>query len=437
MKRENKGHTSIYVQLGRLLLLSSVLAAICYVVLDRIGMSVIDYYIYDGRYVEEQNAHYISKLVEFVDKEKIATSDSKKLDVWVKEQEILTLEIYKNNIQVFTSNDPNKEESANRIEMSEESWIGYAQVQFADGAADVMVTGIYSYQLRLYTRIFVIILSFIFLIVVVLLGIRRKVEDIRRLSHDLEILEGGNLDYQIHVKGRDELADLAQGVESMRLSFRNLVQTEADIVKKNQKVITEMSHDLRTPVTSILLYLEIIKNKPNMEPDLLQHYLGIIEQKAQQMRQVSENLFSYSLVAEEMTLTHLLPLSHAVEVMCEGLTLQGLSVEVVAEEELMDIELPSDSILRIMDNLQSNIIKYGDPAFPVRIGLKEDEKWLELSVSNKIGERSLSASNGIGLQSIERMVVQLGGDYAVHEEQGWFCVCIHFSKSQGELQHLS
>ena len=84
---------------------------------------------------------------------------------------------------------------------------------------------------------------------------------IRKLSKEIEILEGGNLEYKITVNGKDELAALAGGLECMRESFRNQSIQEAEIVRENQKIVTQMSHDLRTPLTSIMLYTELTEKR--------------------------------------------------------------------------------------------------------------------------------------------------------------------------------
>lgn len=85
---------------------------------------------------------------------------------------------------------------------------------------------------------------------------------ILQLKDEIEILEGGSLDYPITIKGKDELAALAKGLDNMRKSFAGLIDQEGKMVQENQRIITEMSHDLRTPVTSIILYTEILKREP-------------------------------------------------------------------------------------------------------------------------------------------------------------------------------
>lgn len=128
-------------------------------------------------------------------------------------------------------------------------------------------------------------------------GIRKKIEYILKLRDEVEILEGGSLDYEITIEGSDELASLAGGLDSMRASLLRLMEQETQLVKENQKIITEMSHDLRTPITSIMLYTEILKTGKYQDGAQLTEYLGKIDRKARRMKQLTDRLFAYSLTS--------------------------------------------------------------------------------------------------------------------------------------------
>lgn len=65
-------------------------------------------------------------------------------------------------------------------------------------------------------------------------------------------------------------------------------------------MITDMSHDLRTPLTSIMIYTEILKKKKYKDEEQMQEYIEKIEQKTQRIKQLSERIFEYSLVTSEM-----------------------------------------------------------------------------------------------------------------------------------------
>src|SRR5699024_3208320 len=192
----------------------------------------------------------------YIDQNHLSSRDAQELNDWVKSQKILYVQIYKDGIRVFDSAYPNEEIWEAEIEATDQEWETIYTLTFSDGTAQVSVVGNYAYQIFIYVYIAEIVICFGIFLLLVLLGIRKRMGYIRKLSQEVEILEGGSLDYPITVKGNDELATLAFGLDSMRKSFQELLNQEAKMVQENQRIVTEMSHDLRTPITSILLYTE-------------------------------------------------------------------------------------------------------------------------------------------------------------------------------------
>mgnify|MGYP002226093174 FL=1 len=82
-----------------------------------------------------------------------------------------------------------------------------------------------------------------------------------QLSEEIQAMEGGDLDHPITVQGSDELTTLASSLDSMRLTLRQQHEDEAAAAAKVKNLITEMSHDLRTPLTTLLLYTEILRHR--------------------------------------------------------------------------------------------------------------------------------------------------------------------------------
>ena len=91
--------------------------------------------------------------------------------------------------------------------------------------------------------------------------------------------EGGSLDYSITVKGKDELAMLAEGIENMRIAFQSLLNQEMEMMKENQRIVIEMSHDIRTPVTAIMLYSEILQKEQYKTEEQRKEYVKKINKK--------------------------------------------------------------------------------------------------------------------------------------------------------------
>ncbi len=177
----------------------------------------------------------IRKLQQYIERNQLTSRDAESLDSWVKKQRILTIRIYKDGIQVFDSEYPQQELWEEEIAAGDYEWENYYSVKFVDGEAQAYIWGLYAYQFYNYALIMRIMFSFILFLILVLLGIRRKMNYILKLSEEIELLEGGSLDYKITVKGKDELTALAEGLDNMRLSFRSLIKREADIVRESQR----------------------------------------------------------------------------------------------------------------------------------------------------------------------------------------------------------
>ena len=144
-----------------------------------------------------------------------------------------------------------------------------------------------------------ILLAVILLVVIMILGMRKPVRYIGRLKAECEILGSGDLDYQVTVQGKDELSLLARGLDNMRIALRESNEKEAELTAANRRMITEMSHDLRTPLTSLLIYTEILGKEAVKDPQQLMEYVRKIEKKARQIKRLSDNIFEYALITEE------------------------------------------------------------------------------------------------------------------------------------------
>lgn len=120
-------------------------------------------------------------------------------------------------------------------------WEEYYDIRFSDGGAEVTLFGFYEFrfmQIALFTALG---LSFFIFFLIVMLGIRKSMRYIRLLGKEIGILEGGNLDYQVTIQGRDELADLAKGLDSMRQAFYNLLsETTSYLEQKGFSVQLEL-----------------------------------------------------------------------------------------------------------------------------------------------------------------------------------------------------
>lgn len=422
---------SIYLQLLRLLIVSALTAVVIFFLIDLISTWLIGGYFESTDYVERHNQSYIQKLQSYIDRNNLSSRDAQSLDHWVKSQKILYVQIYKDGIQVFDSAYPEEEIWEAEIEATDLTWENNYVLNFSDGQAQINILGNYTYQIFIYSYIAEIVICFGIFLLLVLLGIRKKMAYIRLLSQEVEILEGGGLDYPVTVRGNDELASLALGLDSMRKSFQELLEQEARMVQENQRIVTEMSHDLRTPVTSMLLYAEILKREDHR--DRQKEYIEKIEGRARRMKQLTDHLFEYSLLAERTEVEMEEPELYEVlfydlfSETCSYLEQHGFQVEFHVKWMEKKLRISTEYLLRIMDNITSNVMKYADPSHPVRISSIEEEHLAGFSFENKVLlPREDVESTGIGIQSIRNMMMKMRGKCQAEQKQDFFCMTLLF-----------
>ena len=200
---------SIYFQLFQLLILAALVSGLFFLVTNWAGDSLLNWFYISSNYEEKKNGEYIGRLQEYVSQNQLSTEDTKELTEWVRRQRVVALQLYKNGILMYDSEYPDQDMEAEQIEAGDYEWTVYYPVQFSDGEAEISIYGMYFYQYYNYAVIAELLLSFALFVGIVMLGIRYKIRYIRKLSSEIEILEGGSLDYEITVKmyGKDSKGD--------------------------------------------------------------------------------------------------------------------------------------------------------------------------------------------------------------------------------------
>lgn len=432
---------SLYFKLAGLLLAAVAVSGLFFVVINYAGEQMITKIFSDSSHIEKLSEAYIQDLQDYIDETKAASNDSEKLTEWVRKQKIVSIQVYKDEILTYDSNYPDAAVEDAEAEGAYYEWEYYYTAEFADGTADVFLYGFFSYPLYSYAMTAEILLAVILLVAIVILGIRRPVKYIGRLKDECEILGNGNLDYQVTVQGRDELALLAQGLDNMRMALRESNEKEAEITAANRRMITEMSHDLRTPLTSLLIYTEILGKKAAKDPRQAMEYVRKIEKKARQIKRLSDNIFEYALITEEtkaelgdpQTLRELFydPLSEMTAYLGErGYTVE-LRPDTGSGSERRQIRVNEEYINRIMDNIVSNIEKYADKSMPVRIENIYTEEYGGLAFRNGIScstedRRKTEGSTNIGLHNVEKMMKNMDGYCRVKQTECIFEIALMF-----------
>ena len=146
--------------------------------------------------------------------------------------------------------------------------------------------------------IFFTVLLFLFLVLLLIccfyLFTNRRMRYFEDIHNTLEDIAGGDLDIKIPVRGTDELSELAMTVNHMTSQLKSLQEEEKRWEKTKNEMVTNVSHDLRTPLTSILGYLELIAKGNYTDEEALEHYADVAYNKCTNLKTLVDDLFEYS-----------------------------------------------------------------------------------------------------------------------------------------------
>lgn len=426
---------SLYFQLIILLVISGAVALAVFYGLNTVGENVVYYYYNHSNYSAKREKNYVAELQNYVSSNELKSSDTDELSQWVTEKAvIISLWLYKDNALIFDSDYPdNATYSSEPAYLDENNGSRFYTIEFADGEVEAGISGVFDYQLYNYASFGEMLLAFSIFILMVLIGIRKKMEYIRKLSKEIQILEGGNLEYKITVTGKDELAALAGGLNCMRESFRRQTIQEAEIVRENQKIVTQMSHDIRTPLTSIMLYTELLKKGTYKNEEQFREYIEKIERKTRRMKQLADNLFEYSLVSSDQEIeleeaeNEKILFYDLFSETTSYLEQQGYQVDFLVNWNEVRLKINTDYISRILDNVTSNIQKYADKSCPVTIGSVKNGNMEGFYFENRTAVLTdETESTGVGIQSIKNMMAKMGGRCITGMENGVFRLTLYF-----------
>lgn len=291
--------------------------------------------------------------------------------------------------------------------------------EFADGTYQVYLAE--NSETRLYELVQAAgaVLAVVVFVALVLIYNSRMIWHIRRLSRQVGLVSRGDLEWEIRPETQDELGALAGDVNQMRLSILDKLQREEQAWEANHQLLTALSHDVRTPLTALMGYLEVLQEDGSLTPEQRGKYLSLCQGKAEKLRELTNELFQYFLVfgsplpesrpepLEAQTL-----LSQLFWELGEDVRQRGFRLEWSPPEENCTVLADPQQLCRVFDNLFSNIRKYADPGKPVVGSAWRAGNRLHIRLEN---ERNAAAgqveSTKIGLQTCAKLMEAMGGSF--------------------------
>lgn len=403
---------------------------------------------FDQPEVQTKASQYqVNELQNYITENSLSSTDIKKLTDWTRSHRYNLLELYRGQKLIYSSYAPrhyykNNDPEAPELTDSHQhgpfyDWSPVYTLNFSDGEITALLyyngfDACYSTGCDLLLIICLASFPLFFL-----WGSRGIVKYIVQLSEEIQAMEGGDLDHPITIRGEDELTTLARCLDSMRVTLRQQQEEEAKASAKVKNLITEMSHDLRTPLTTLLLYTEILRCRKYETPEQADNYLNKIDAKARQIKQLSDNLFEYALVTRD-TVAVLDPPAHFSAVfeeplteMVETLQQRGFACALELGEEDVLLSVSGQYVRRILDNITSNLLKYADPDRDVVVRFVQEGSRAGLCFENCVlPVPASSESTKVGLPSIETMMEKMQGICRIEQPEGVFRMTLLFKTAK-------
>lgn len=432
---------SLSAQLLGGVLLSLLAAASVFFLCFALSTQVLDRTVYSEAFMNKMVDQQFQSLQSYVTREQVTAKNLHRLNLWCSQGDQVALTIYQNDAVLYDSSVSEEEEPA--LEEFDPAWESpdreYALV-LGDGTETRAFLYYYAEDILYYwAAILSGLISFAVFSLCFIAFVHRKLRDIKRLKRELDILAGGDLKYPVTVKGGDELGELAAGVDQMRRSILAHQEAEDQMRSANSQLVTAMSHDLRTPLTSLLGYLELLDRGKYQSEEQLQHFVRQSLGKTLQIKDMADKLFEYFLVYSSEWEQPDMETADADGLFQQfwgeyafSLENEGFSVKCDFEELKGMVQVNLELLRRAFDNLYSNLRKYADCAQPLQLAyrLEGTAVWLELS--NAVSpQRDKKESTNIGLNTCRRILQYHGGTFQAEEADGWFRVTVTLPLDRG------
>ena len=317
-------------------------------------------------------------------------------------------------------------------------------------------------QVLFYKNIFTIT-SVVFAVAFTYWRLMRRYQQMQ-LNHILEelhLIAEGQYDRRIPFRLSGDMGQVVNSINRLVDSTVNALEDERAIEKSKDELITNVSHDIRTPLTSILGYLGLIVNQPNVDSADAKRYAEIAYSKAEQMKLLVDDLFEYTTTRPNGAPLRLndIPIVNFLEQVAADFELEAqkrkMAIEVLPNNRDVVLELDAEKMVRVINNLLSNAIKYGYEDSVITMEVLKKDGVITIAVRNagdpiskevleqlfarfyraEASRSKETGGTGLGLAIAENIVQSHGGMMYAESENGQtsFYVCLP-EENQGSIK---
>ena len=279
----------------------------------------------------------------------------------------------------------------------------------------------------------------------------KKLAYLSYIMEGTERIKGGDIHYKLDIIGDDNFSNLAENINNIGDGLDKAIYNQLKSERLKSELITNVSHDLKTPLTSIINYIELIKKEEDIKPEHIKDYVNVLDSKSKRLKVLIEDLFEASkassgnleLNMEKIDITQLL--RQAIGEMEEKLSKANLDLKLRVPEEKTYIMADGKKLYRVLENLLSNISKYSLDNTRVYIDIIEENDKVKLTMKNissyelnfdpeEIMERFKRADesrntegSGLGLAIARDLVNAQGGRFEIDIDGDLFKSVVEFN----------
>lgn len=303
---------------------------------------------------------------------------------------------------------------------------------------------LYSVEVKSGSKVIGVLSALVIFFAVFLIITRSKIEYINEISEAIKVIAKGNLHYKIKSRGHDEVSSIAENINFMSSALAKNEEEKHKAESLKNQLITNVSHDLRTPLTSIMGYLGLVRDGHYNTPDELEKYVGIAYQKSERLKSLIEDLFEYTKYSGDEVELNFININicdlieQVVEEFVPVFQENQLGVDIFCDRnEELNVDIDPDKMVRVMDNLFMNVIKYSDKPSTLEIEVKRIENNVKFVITNlamgmnedsveflfdrfyktDMSRSSENKGSGLGLAISKSIInLQMGEIYASYDE---------------------
>ena len=342
---------------------SALFCALVFLVLYSLTNMFLANYFEQSGFTEVHIRRQGESLQDFISENGISVKNLEELKRWEYRQPLILLEIYSGGECIYSSFYESPENKIFRYMADyrdEEHSVG---IRLADIEASAVLYSDFTYQYYVIGTVVPAIFALVLFILLFLLCNRKLIGYICRLNEEVQILEGGNLEYRIDLKWlRGEERDIAEKINNIGSGLNKAVDEAMRNERLKTDLITNVSHDIKTPLTSMVGYIELIR-KEDLS-DTVRDYVDVISARAEKLKEMVDSLFSLAkassgnieLHPEKFELNRMVGQIFAD--MDDRIRESGLEFVTRLTEDSTELVSDNSYFYRICQNLMENALKY-------------------------------------------------------------------------------